>query len=63
VDHGEAKVLGTAAAHEWAALGKTDVYIHMWGPGDRVRLNALPPKQAEALFGFNDGWYSAARKA
>ncbi len=63
VDAGEAKVLGRAAAHEWAALGRTDVYIHMWGPGDRVRLNALPPKQQEALVAYNDGWYGAARKA
>jgi len=63
VEAGEAKVLGTPAAHEWAALSKTNVYIHMWGPGDRVRLNSLPPKQAEALFGFNDGWYDTARKA
>jgi leucyl aminopeptidase (aminopeptidase T) len=63
VDHGEAKVVGAAAAHEWAALSKTDVYIHMWGPGDRVRLNALPPKQLGAVFGFNNGWYTAARKA
>ncbi|MCI4370108.1 MAG: hypothetical protein L3J81_02115, partial [Thermoplasmata archaeon] len=38
VDAKEDKVLGRAAAHEWAALGKTDVYLHMWGPGDRVRL-------------------------
>jgi len=63
VDHGEEKVLGSVAAHEWAALGKTDVYIHMWGPGDRVRLNALPPGKAGKLFGFNDKWYEAARKS
>ena len=63
IDQGGAKVLGTAAGHEWAALAKTDVYIHMWGPGDRVRLNALPPKEAEALFKFNNDWYATARKA
>jgi leucyl aminopeptidase (aminopeptidase T) len=63
VEHGEGKVLGTNAAHEWAALAKTNVYIHMWGPGDRVRLNALPDKKAEELFGFNQKWYDTARKA
>lgn len=63
VDDGEDGVLGKAAAHEWAALGKTDVYIHMWGPGDRVRLNRLPPEQGNRLFAFNPGWYAAAAKA
>jgi len=63
VDGGDAKVVGTAAAHEWAALSKTNVYIHMWGPGDRVRLNALPPAQRESVFRFNPSWYDQARKA
>jgi leucyl aminopeptidase (aminopeptidase T) len=59
---GHHRVLGKAAAHEWAALAKTDVYIHMWGPGDRVRLNALPPAQRDQLFEFNEGWYDLALK-
>jgi leucyl aminopeptidase (aminopeptidase T) len=63
VDDGEFKVLGRAAAHEWAALGATNVYLHMWGPGDRVRLNKLGPKRMGALFGFNSAWYAAARKS
>lgn len=63
VASGEAKILGTAAGHEWAALAKTDVYIHMWGPGDRVRLNALAPRQAGQLFTYNESWYATARKA
>ncbi|MGA8302289.1 MAG: aminopeptidase [Thermoplasmata archaeon] len=63
VKSGSENVLGKPAAHEWAALGKTDVYIHMWGPGDRVRLGTLPEKQASTLFGFNADWYRAAAKA
>jgi len=63
VTSGEAKILGTPAPHEWAALSKTDVYIHMWGPGDRVRLNALPAAQQGNLFRYNSGWYETARKA
>ena len=63
IEDGGAKLLGTAPGHEWAALAKTDVYIHMWGPGDRVRLNALPAPQQAALFRFNDNWYATARKA
>jgi len=63
IDQGEGKLLGTKAGHEWAALAQTDVYLHMWGPGDRVRLAGLPPKTAAPLFGFNDGWYETARKA
>lgn len=63
LEHGEAKTLGAAAGHEWAALAKTDVYIHMWGPGDKIRLNALPDAQQNAIYQFNDGWYTTARKA
>jgi leucyl aminopeptidase (aminopeptidase T) len=63
VDQKEDKVLGTAAAHEWAALGKTDVYIHMWGPGDRYRLATMPDARQAKILGFNDDWYKAARKA
>jgi leucyl aminopeptidase (aminopeptidase T) len=58
-----AKVLGPPAVHEFAALGKTDVYLHMWGPGDRVRLASLPEKKRDALLSFNQPWYEAARKA
>ena len=63
VDHGEGKLLGAVAPHEFGALAKTDVYIHMWGPGDRVRLNALPPSKVGELFGWNESWYASARKA
>lgn len=63
IEHGGAKLLGASPGHEWAALSKTNVYIHMWGPGDRVRLNALPPARRSDLFGFNEGWYAAARKS
>ncbi|HLN50450.1 MAG TPA: aminopeptidase [Thermoplasmata archaeon] len=62
VGDGEDAVLGKAAAHEWAALTKTNVYIHMWGPGDRVRLNRLPQEQGNRLFEFNPGWYATATK-
>jgi leucyl aminopeptidase (aminopeptidase T) len=55
--------LGTVPAHEWAALGKTDVYIHFWGPGDRIRLMSLPEKQREGLVQFNMEWYRRAQKA
>jgi leucyl aminopeptidase (aminopeptidase T) len=60
---GQDELLGEAAAHEWAALGKTDVYIHMWGPTDRVRLGKLPDARADKLFAFNPKWYAAAQKA
>jgi len=62
VDDGEEAILGTAAPHEWAALRETDVYLHMWGPGDRVRMNALPAARQRKLFGFNDRWYRTAAK-
>jgi leucyl aminopeptidase (aminopeptidase T) len=63
VERGETKLLGSPAPHEFAALAKTNVYIHMWGPGDRVALNALPARQQADLFRWNDPWYVAARKS
>ena len=63
VDSREEKLLGTAPAHEWALLGKTDVYIHMWGAGDKVRLNQMPPSRSSKIFAWNDAWYKAALKA
>lgn len=56
-------VVGEVSDHEWAALGKTDVYIHFWGPGDRLRLSSLPAKQRGSLFQFNEQWYKNASKA
>jgi leucyl aminopeptidase (aminopeptidase T) len=63
VDDGGAKLIGAPIAHEFAALAKTDVYVHLWGPGDRVRLAGLPEKQLGNLFAFNEKWYAAAQKA
>jgi leucyl aminopeptidase (aminopeptidase T) len=61
VEAGEAARIGKVGAHEWAALRHSDVYVHLWGPGDRVRLNALPAKLQSQLFGFNEEWYRVAR--
>jgi leucyl aminopeptidase (aminopeptidase T) len=63
VDSHEDDVLGASPSHEWAVLGKTDVYIHMWNAGDRLRMNELPTKRSEKLFGWNPAWYKAAAKA
>jgi leucyl aminopeptidase (aminopeptidase T) len=63
VEDGEDKILGAAPTHEWAAIGKTDVYLHMWGPGDRVRMQTLPEARQDRVLGFNGAWYRAAAKA
>lgn len=63
VDAHEDAILGATPAHEWAALGKADVYLHMWNAGDRLRMNALGPKRAQKLFGWNPAWYKTAAKA
>ncbi len=63
VDAREDGVLGATPAHEWAALGKTNVYIHMWNAGDRLRLEALGPTRQGKLFGWNPSWYKIATKA
>ena len=63
VEDGEAKVVGAPAAHETAAWTKTDVYIHMWGPGDLVRMSQQSEATQNKLFAWNEGWYATARKA
>jgi leucyl aminopeptidase (aminopeptidase T) len=63
VDAREDEVLGATPSHEWAALGKADVYIHMWNAGDRLRMDALGPKRSQKLFGWNPTWYKTASKA
>jgi leucyl aminopeptidase (aminopeptidase T) len=63
VEKGQTSVLGKAAKHEFGALAKSNVYIHMWGPHDRIRLAELPPKKVNSLFEFNDEWYKVADKA
>ena len=59
----EDAILGATPAHEWAALGKTNVYIHMWGAGDKLRLSSLPEDRTDKIFGWNPAWYKAAAKA
>jgi leucyl aminopeptidase (aminopeptidase T) len=63
VDAGESKILGALPKHEKAALKRTDVYLYLWGPGDRVRLGRLAPPAAEEIFAFNEDWYKVARKS
>ena len=63
VEKGEDAVLGKAARHEWAMLENTDVYLHMWGPGDRMHLNALDQARRERVFEFNPRWYKTAQRA
>ncbi|HTT72839.1 MAG TPA: aminopeptidase [Thermoplasmata archaeon] len=63
VDAREDALLGSVPDHEWAALGKTDVFVHLWGAGDRPRLVQLGPARAGKLTAWNDEWYRRAAKA
>ncbi|HTT15602.1 MAG TPA: aminopeptidase [Thermoplasmata archaeon] len=63
LDRREDALLGAAPMHEWAMLGKTNVYLHMWGIGDKVRLSKLPNARQERTVAFNSAWYETARKA
>jgi leucyl aminopeptidase (aminopeptidase T) len=63
VDAREDTTLGAAPSHEWAALAKTDVFIHMWGAGDRIRLDSLAKGRYNKLIAFNPAWYKSAAKA
>ena len=58
----EDAILGAAPPHEWAALGKANVYIHMWNAPDRLRLESLGDR-AGKLFAWNRAWYKTAQKA
>jgi len=63
VESGGAKLLGTLPDHETAALARTDVFIHMWGPTDAVRFSRLPAATRDRLVAYNPGWYDIAGKA
>lgn len=58
----EDAILGAAPSHEWAALGQTNVYIHMWNAPDRIRLESLGDRGGK-LFAWNPTWYKTAKKA
>ena len=62
VESHEDAILGAAPKHEWAALGRTNVYIHMWNAPDRIRLESLG-NRAGKLFAWNSSWYDTAKKA
>jgi leucyl aminopeptidase (aminopeptidase T) len=47
---------------EKAAVGKADAYVHFFGPGDQVRLNALSEAVRGKAFAFNEEWYDTAHK-
>lgn len=63
VDAHEDEILGSNPSHEWAMLGKTNVYVHMWNAVDRLRMASLGPKREAKLFRWNPEWYKAAAKA
>ncbi len=63
IEHHDDKTIGAAPTHEWAALQKTNVYIHLQGPGDRARYAAIPEARHERLIAYNDHWYETSRKA
>jgi leucyl aminopeptidase (aminopeptidase T) len=62
-EHGQAKLVGTLADHERAALESTDVYVYFWGPEDIARRNRLAESGQEQIFAFNAQWYKVAAKA
>ncbi len=62
VGAGRTRELGTLGDHERAALAKTDAYIYFEGPEDRGRLHALDDSTRRTLFGWEDAWWSTAKK-
>lgn len=62
IDRGLASRVGEGSAPEWAALEKADLFVFFWGPEDRRRFRALPPKVQRAATAFNAQWYKVARR-
>lgn len=63
VDHGYGGIIGHPGAHEWAALGSTDVYVYFWGPEDLGRRSRLPDPVSERTVAYGQEWYDRARAA
>jgi leucyl aminopeptidase (aminopeptidase T) len=63
IDHKQEALLGAAPKHEWAALGKTAVYLNMWGAVTRLPMAELPPSRRDKLLQWNPSWYDTAVKA
>ncbi|MCI4346353.1 MAG: aminopeptidase [Thermoplasmata archaeon] len=62
VEAGAGKVIGEPGRAEWSALQNADAYLYFWGPTDRGRIAALPPKKAQELAAYNPKWYETAAK-
>ncbi|MGD0257766.1 MAG: aminopeptidase [Thermoplasmata archaeon] len=62
IEEGRAKLLGTPADHEMAALAEADVYIYFWGPENLARRWKMNEKAQEQATAFNSRWYEIARK-
>ncbi|HEV2317846.1 MAG TPA: aminopeptidase [Thermoplasmata archaeon] len=62
VEAGRGKDLGVPPRSEWAALEAADAYVYFWGPSDRTRVRALPPKAQQQLTAYNGRWYDVAAK-
>lgn len=61
VSGGRAKDVGRMSRSEKAALKAADVYIYLWGPEDRPRVDALSDRVGNSAFAFNEGWYKIGR--
>lgn len=59
----DAKELGKVGEAEWAAVGKAQGYVFLWGPEDRGRLLGLPSEKYDALTAYNGEWYQRASRA
>jgi len=62
IDEGQARLLGTPADHEMAALAEADVYIYFWGPETLARRWKLDEATLEQSTAYNSRWYEVARK-
>jgi leucyl aminopeptidase (aminopeptidase T) len=61
--HGRPKTASRISKSERAAILAADVFVYLWGPEDRPRLEKLPPAAGRAAFASNDEWYQLGRKA
>ncbi|MCI4327148.1 MAG: aminopeptidase [Thermoplasmata archaeon] len=61
--HGRPATASRISKSERAAILAADVFVYLWGPEDRPRLQKLPAAAGGAAFASNDEWYKLGRKA
>lgn len=55
--------LGQVGAHDWAALKASDAHIHLWGPYDTTREEALPQSIRNRIMATDHEWFRLVQRS